>query len=171
MGLNKPCSTHHLTKELPGRLDTTPGRDVFAFDDSRSRVCELLNEPFVGNDTSIEVDLCESLSVFGHLMTHMLSVRLTVAIKRCAEGGNHGDGPHALKDHHTAPDAHIIGPGPHNMMILALRVGHLTIVASGLLHHLDVGLALLWFHLGRCRGGGGSLLGVDQRKCSNVTHL
>jgi hypothetical protein len=46
-----------LAKELAGRLDATPGGDIFALNDRRPWAGKLLDEPLVRDDASVEVDL------------------------------------------------------------------------------------------------------------------
>jgi hypothetical protein len=50
--------TYNLTDCLSSRLDSAPGRDVFASDDGRASRGHLSDEAFIGNDASVEVDLC-----------------------------------------------------------------------------------------------------------------
>lgn len=49
---------YHLAKELSGRLDSSPSRDIFALDDFGAWRCHLLNEAFVGDDATVQIDLC-----------------------------------------------------------------------------------------------------------------
>lgn len=51
--------THHLTDELPGALDSSPGADVGAVDGGLPGAGHGGDEALVRDDRSVEVDLCK----------------------------------------------------------------------------------------------------------------
>lgn len=52
----KSFLAHNLANCLAGRLDSTPGRDIFPCNNGRPGTGELLDEAFVRDDTAVQVD-------------------------------------------------------------------------------------------------------------------
>ncbi len=48
--------TYNLTQCLTSRLDSTPRRNVRAVDNGQSRMSHLPNEPFIRDNSSVEID-------------------------------------------------------------------------------------------------------------------
>ena len=61
-GAESYLNTYNLPNYLSSRLNTSPGRNILAFDDLRSRRGHLFDEAFVGHDATIEVDFDRVIS-------------------------------------------------------------------------------------------------------------